>query len=145
MSLHTLTMSLEKYSGYPVKTSSGTLRLADGSSARFKIDTQGPSNTPVSLTFTAFNSDGTVKNSHATDSTLYFNAQGDIVDRAPLNTHTSAAKLKAMYAPALLECLGDNADEIPWISGFFKSGDDGINRVVSGTSGKMRRVVNDAL
>ncbi|MAE68224.1 MAG: hypothetical protein QF793_03180 [Candidatus Peribacteraceae bacterium] len=131
----------------------GRLSLENGIKASYCIDTQGAQVTPVSLEFKIVDDapDGTNLNEYT--STLYFNAQGQIVDRAPMNTETSAVRLKELYASSLqADFTNEDADELDaaameLIKGFFETGEEGIARQsqYQGERGRVMNMVNNSI
>lgn len=135
----------EKSKERPFESSHGKLDLDGGGFVRYVIKRNSEMMKPISLTFTAYNQDGTPTNSLETDSTLYFDAIGNVVDRAPINTHTNAAKLKIMYSSKLSEHLNkfgdDTAQERALIAGFLLEGENGINRKTALVRGNVERML----
>ena len=131
----------------------GRLILENGITASYCIDTQGAQATPVSLEFKIVGNAPDDTNLNEYTSTLYFNTQGQIVDRAPMNTQTSAIKLKELYAPSLqADFTDENADELDaaamkLINGFFETGEEGIAREsqYQGERGRIMSMVNNSI
>lgn len=132
----------EATSQYSFKNSRGAFSLENGQKVQYIISTEGTIMQPVSLTLQLLDANGTHIGNNETDSTLYFNAEGMIVDRAPANTHTNANKLQAMYASALFEFIdGENSDEYNLIRGFFNQADAGVQRETNITTGAVRKLL----
>lgn len=133
---------LESPSQYPFKNSRGTFSLKNGQKVQYIINTEGTVTQPVSLTLQLLDANGTHIGNNETDSTLYFNTEGMIVDRAPADTHTNAKKLQAMYASTLLEFIdGENGEEYNLSRGFFKQADAGVQRETNITAGAVRTLL----
>ena len=135
---------VEKKTAKPFKSSSGELRFDDSSKALYQIKVTGMIQQPISLTFKAYNKDGSPTNLSTTDSTLYFNTDGFIVERAPNDSGTSALKLKKMYRLKLIshmDCFGDSEEVRNLIRGFLMPSETGIQRETVLFQGKVRRIL----
>jgi hypothetical protein len=115
----------------------GRLNVDRGVHARYKVEKTGLSATPVSLTIQCYSKGKddaeTPINDLSCDSTLYFDREGKIVDRAPMRPWTTARKMQDRYADKLLSRMRGVVDRpemkyvIKGIEGFFQ-GEEGIKR-----------------
>jgi hypothetical protein len=128
------------------KSTAATVSLKDGTKFRYRISKTHESEKPIALTFTKLSADGKEVGNLTTDSTLYFDRQGNIVDRAPMNIATSALKLKAMYQTALAEHFREfqeiSVGEEALVRGFLLPGNEGIGREQKIVLGKIEKVLN---
>lgn len=125
----------------PLENVLGEFALPDGSNIKYEIVTDGMT-APVTLTFTV-HKDGKPLNSLKTDSTLYFDKEGHIIGRVPLNTHTSAKKLKELYGDCLHKVLGEKERKL--VAGFFLPGEFGIHRERNAIHGRIKAIVDERI
>jgi hypothetical protein len=145
----------ESPSKYPFNNSSGDFTLPDGLKVHYKISTQGTEAQPVSLTFTPKEGDESKINQNKFCSTLYFDINGDIVDRAPMNTDTNVEALKELYAESLKAHLLDGGDDVDKqivneiLRGFFAIAGNGVKRSIDlgkeGTQSGIQRLIQTNL
>jgi len=112
----------------------GKLHVARGVQARYSVSETGITSTPMSLTIECFDGSGTPINDSAYSSTLYFDRDGKVVDRAPMRTWTTTRQMQERYAGKLNSRMRGVVGKpemtaiLRGIDGFFK-GEDGIKRI----------------
>lgn len=115
----------------------GRVYIGEGIHARYQVEETGISATPMSLTIKCHTRDqeGNERplNDLSYDSTLYFDREGKVVDRAPMRAWTTTRKMQDRYADKLLSRMNgvvnrpEMSSIIEGISGFFE-GEEGIKR-----------------
>ncbi len=112
---------------------SNQVRVRDKALLKYSVKYTGITDTPVAMTLRYI----PVENGEEWESTLYFDAQGRIVDRAPMVPGISARGLQDGYAQIVYQDLGRHCEKdgtpvreqvYPLVSGFFQ-GESGIARV----------------